>query len=187
MPETAVIARAAPHFGEEPCISGTRGSGTIFFTGCNLRCVFCQNYQVSQKKQGYAVTPEKLRRICLELCESGVHNINFVTPSHYTHTVLEVIGDGFPVPIVWNSSGYESAGTLKLLRGKVQIFMPDIKYSSDTLALKYSSAVNYINTATDAILEMYRQVGRYKLDSNGIMTNGLLIRIWYCPDSLKTH
>lgn len=185
MPENAIIARAAPHYGEEPCISGTRGSGTIFFTGCNLHCVFCQNYAVSQKRQGYAVTPDELRRICLELCESGVHNINFVTPSHYVHAALDAIGDGLPVPVVWNSSGYESTGTLEKLRGKVQIYMPDFKYSSDLLAIKYSAAANYTAIAKKAILEMYRQVGRYRIGSDGIMKSGVLIRHLVLPGHLR--
>ncbi|MHB1154117.1 MAG: radical SAM protein [Eubacteriales bacterium] len=185
MPETIMIARAAPHFGEEPCISGTNGSGTIFFTGCNLRCLYCQNYSVSHEQLGYTVTSEELRTVCLDLIGQGVHNINLVTPSHYISAIDTVIGTGLPVPVIWNSSGYDSVHSLKMLRGKIQIYMPDMKYSSDFLGKIYSSVSDYVSAAGKAVLEMYHQVGRYKLDRYGIMQSGVLIRHLILPGQLQ--
>ncbi len=181
MPETAYIAYAAPHFGEEPCISGIFGSGTIFFTGCNLQCIYCQNYPISHNRKGYKITAKELYHICTDLIKKKVHNINFVTPTHYAVFVNEVIKKGLSVPVVWNSSGYESIHTLKMLSGKVQIYMPDMKYSSDLYGKRFSSVSDYVSVSKKAILEMYHQVGRYKLDSDGIMLSGVLVRHLILP------
>ncbi|MDO5445261.1 MAG: radical SAM protein [Eubacteriales bacterium] len=177
------IARAAPHFGEEPCISGSRGAGTIFFTGCNLRCVFCQNYEISRNSSGFeAVSVEKLKNILLSLRDQGVHNIDLVTPTHYTRQIAEALsGIDLGIPVVWNSSGYESVETLKMLDGLVQVYMPDYKYASSALAKRYSAAENYPEAAAEALKEMYRQRGPYKLDENGMLISGLLIRHLILP------
>lgn len=185
MPENPVIARAAPHFGEEPCISGTNGSGTVFFSGCSLRCIYCQNYSVSHEKKGYEITTDELRSIFFGLINQNVHNINLVTPSHYVNAVIAAVGSGLPVPVIWNSSGYDRVGSIQRLNGKISIYMPDMKYSSDILGKAYSSADNYVPVAKKAILEMYRQVGRYKLDSSGILQSGLLIRHLILPGQLQ--
>ncbi|MBR4292685.1 MAG: radical SAM protein, partial [Clostridia bacterium] len=146
MPSDAVIVRAALHHFEEPCISGTRGSGTVFFAGCNLRCAFCQNRDISRgfgslRKDAYTVVDAvSLRRIFYSLIEQGAHNINLVTPSHYAHIIAEALDEKLPVPVVWNSSGYDLPETLDLLRGKVDIFMPDMKYSCNALARDLSKA-----------------------------------------------
>ena len=135
--DAPVVARAAPHFGEEPCISGERGSGAVFFAGCTLRCVFCQNYGLSRARLGKEITTARLRDIFLELRDQGVHNINLVTASHYTHAVIEALsGLDLGIPVVWNSSGYESAETLKQLEGLVQVYLPDLKYLDSALAAR---------------------------------------------------
>lgn len=182
-PSLPVIARAAPHFGEEPCISGTRGSGAIFFTGCNLRCVFCQNREISRGKGGREVTVSELRDIMLRLRDEGVHNINLVTGTHFTRAVAEAL-DGLElgIPVVWNSSGYESAEALKMLDGLVQIYMPDMKYALSEPAKRYSAAEDYPERAKEAILEMYRQTGDYVLDSGGMLRSGVLIRHLILPE-----
>ena len=179
------VARAAPHFGEEPCISGTRGAGTIFFTGCNLRCVFCQNHEISRNSGDYElVTVEKLREIMLRLRDSGVHNLDLVTPTHYSEQIAEALsGIDLGIPVVWNSSGYESVDTLKMLDGLVQVYMPDYKYASSSLAKKYSYAEDYPEVAAEALKEMFRQRGEYRIDENGLLTSGLLIRHLILPGS----
>lgn len=185
-PENAVVARAAPHFGEEPCISGVRGSGAVFFSGCNLRCVFCQNREISRSASvGKAVSDAELRDIFKKLCETGVHNLNLVTPSHYHRAILRAL-EGFEpeIPIVWNSSGYELADTLAQLDGKIQVYMPDMKYSDSSLSEKYSRAANYPDVAKLAISEMYRQTGPCVLDENGLLTRGVLIRHLMLPGAL---
>ena len=181
-PSLPVVSRAAPHFGEEPCISGVSGSGAIFFTGCNLRCVFCQNREISRGGKGKTVTVDRLRDIMRELRDKGVHNINLVTPTHFSRMIAEAL-EGFDpgVPVVWNSSGYERADTLKILEGKVQIYMPDFKYMDRALAKKYSLAPNYPEMAASAILEMYRQRGAFKMDGDGILQSGVLIRHLILP------
>lgn len=182
VPETPIIARAAPHFGEEPCITGTRGSGTVFFSGCNLRCVFCQNHEISRGTEGKPVSVNRLKEIFLELQEQGVHNINLVTPSHYAYAIAEALdGISLHIPVAWNSSGYDSVETLKLLKGKIQIYMPDFKYSDPKLAKTYSAAPDYPQVAAAAIQEMFRQVGPYRMDDHGILQSGLLIRHLIMP------
>lgn len=176
----------APHFGEEPCISGTRGSGTVFFSGCNLRCAFCQNAGISRGDGGRAVSIERLRKIFFELRDSGVHNINLVTPSHYARAISAALdGIVLGIPVAYNSSGYDSLEALSALNGKVQIYMPDFKYALPGLAGRYSAAPDYSETAKAAILEMYRQVGPYELDGDGIMQSGLLIRHLVLPGRLE--
>lgn len=191
MPERAVIARAALHYGEEPCISGAegsarRGSGTIFFKGCNLRCVFCQNHEISRGGIGLTVDAEGLRGIFSDLIAQNALNINLVTPTHYSHIVKAAL-DGFalPVPVVYNCGGYESVDSLKGLRGLIDVYMPDIKYSDDSLAALYSGCKNYTESCLRAVIEMFRQRGRYRLDSDGIMKSGLLIRHLILPNRVK--
>ena len=182
-PSLPYIYRAAPHFGEEPCISGEKGSGAIFFSGCNLRCVFCQNYEISRGSGGKQVDVEGLKDIILRLQDKGVHNINLVTASHYVRAVAEALSElDLDIPVVWNSSGYESVETLKMLDGLVQIYMPDYKYAGSIPAKKYSRAADYPEIAAEAIKEMFRQRGAYRIDENGIMQSGVLIRHLILPD-----
>lgn len=177
-----IVARAAPHFGEEPCISGERGSGAVFFAGCNLRCVYCQNYSLSRSELGKEITVSRLREIFQELQDQGVHNINLVTASHYADKVIEALdGLQLEIPIVWNSSGYESVETLRMLEGYVQIYLPDLKYLDPALASRYSSAPDYPEIATRAIREMFRQTGPFRLDSTGLLQKGVLIRHLILP------
>lgn len=178
------IARAAPHYGEEPCISGERGSGTVFFSGCNLRCVFCQNHEISRGAAGKTVTVERLRDILLELQDMGVHNINLVTPTHYVDAVVPALEMAkLSIPVAWNSSGYDSVEQLKRLEGLVQIYMPDFKYMDEALAARYSSARDYPETAKSAILEMYRQTGNFVLDDEDMLQKGVLIRHLILPEA----
>lgn len=181
-PLTPVIARAAPHFGEEPCISGERGSGTVFFSGCNLRCVFCQNRDISRSSAGKPVTVEHLRDIFLELQDEGVHNINLVTAAHFIRPVTEALeGAKLSIPVVWNSSGYESVESLRRLEGLVQVYMPDLKYLDPKLSLRYSAAKDYPEVAVSAIAEMYRQRGRFVLDDEDMLVSGVLVRHLILP------
>ncbi len=188
MPSDICVARCAPHLWEEPPISGTRGSGTVFFTGCNLRCVFCQNAVISHEHKGEVVTADELIRMMQSLAEQGVHNINLVTPSHYTEQlipILEKIKPRLQIPIVWNSSGYESVCTLRHLEGLVDIYLPDYKYMSSELAASYSKAPDYEEIATNAVLEMYRQVGKPVFDETGLMKKGLIVRHLILPGCRK--
>ena len=186
-PSLIRIARAAPHFGEEPCISGSKGSGAIFFEGCNLKCIFCQNYEISRSaKRSAGRTVEELRSIILKLQDSGVHNINLVTPTHYSRQIAEALsGITLHIPVVWNSSAYESVETLRNLDGLVQIYMPDYKYASSETAKKYSAAPDYPETAAAAIKEMYRQTGPYVMCDDGLLKSGVLIRHLILPGSDK--
>ena len=178
------IARAAPHFGEEPCISGANGSGTVFFSGCNLRCVFCQNAQISRGGTGKTVSVSRLRDIFLELQDKGVHNINLVTASHYVEPVAEALREAkLNIPVAWNSSGYDSVEALRRLEGLVQIYMPDLKYGSSDIARRYSAASDYPEVARAAILEMYRQTGSFVLDENDMLRSGVLIRHLILPEN----
>jgi putative pyruvate formate lyase activating enzyme len=183
-PEQFEISLAQLHLWEEPPISGTRGSGTIFLSHCNLRCRFCQNYDISQLGRGREVTPERLLAIMLELEQQGAHNINLVSPTHYSDQLLPVLERArakLKVPIVWNSNGYEKAETLARLEGLVQVYLPDLKYHSDELARACSSAPEYFRFASAAITEMKRQVGRNRYDEHGIIEKGLIIRHLVLP------
>lgn len=181
-----VVARVAPHFGEEPCISGTKGSGTVFFSGCTLKCVFCQNYEISDGHKGRAVTPKELADCYKRLEEQGVHNINLVTADHYVTAVAESLNIYKPsVPVVYNCSGYTSPKTLSILDGLVDIYLPDFKYSDDALAIKYSSAPNYVNTASAAIKEMIFQAGTPVIDEDGMMKKGVIVRHLILPSHTK--
>ena len=181
------IARAAPHFGEEPCISGVRGSGTVFFTGCNLRCVFCQNHEISRGGEGEALSVPQLRDLMLRLRDQGVHNINLVTGAHYVRAIAQALeGLELGIPVVWNSSGYESVESLRRLEGLVQVYMPDYKYTRADLALRWSFAKDYPAVAPAAIREMYRQVGPYRMDEEGLLQSGVLIRHLILPAQRET-
>ena len=176
------VIRAAPHYGEEPCISGTRGAGTIFFSGCNLRCVFCQNREISRKSVGRILSVSELRTLMLRLRDQGVHNIELVTPTHFTRVIAEAL-DGLElgIPVVWNSSGYEKAETLRLLEGLVQVYMPDLKYLNSDTAKRYSAAADYPEVAKAAISEMVRQCGSCRFDDAGLLQSGVLIRHLILP------
>jgi len=173
------------HFGEEPPISGFRGSGAIFFSGCSLRCVFCQNFPISQLAEGRETGPEELARMMLRLQEAGAHNINLVTPTHVVPQVLEalIIADegGLRIPLVYNSSGYDSVETLRLLDGIVDIYMPDAKYGDDDNALRLSGVEHYVETNQEALFEMFRQTGPFQTDADGIAARGVLIRHLVLP------
>ena len=182
---TLKIARAMPHFWEEPCISGHSGSGTVFFSGCNLKCVFCQNYEISSGYVGKEITVSRLREIYSELIDKGVHNINLVTPTHFTEEIIKSLEEPLPVPVVWNSGGYDSTETLRLIEGKVQIYLPDLKYMSEPIAKKYSLAPDYPETAKKALVEMFRQVGEVKLNKDGIMEKGMIIRHLMLPGEIE--
>ena len=180
------VARAALHFWEEPCISGTNGSGTIFFSGCNLRCIYCQNYDISTYSKGIEISVERLKEIFFELIEQGAHNINFVTPSHFSDKILQALENiELPVPIVFNTNGYDSVQNLKRFENKVQIYLPDLKYAENDLALKFSHAPDYFDKARLAIDEMFRQRGPYKMDDNGMLTSGVIIRHLILPGHLE--
>ncbi len=176
------VTRAAPHFGEEPCISGTRGSGAVFFSGCNLRCVFCQNREISRKSTGQTLTVPALRETLLRLRDTGVHNINLVTGTHFVRPIAEALsGLDLGIPVVWNSSGYESVESLRLLDRLVQVYMPDFKYWKSEPAKRYSAAADYPEVAKAAIREMYRQRGPVELDGEGMLRSGVLIRHLILP------
>lgn len=181
-PSLPRVARAAPHFGEEPCLTGTRGSGAVFFTGCSLRCVFCQNREISRGGAGRTLTVPQLRECFLRLRDQGVHNLNLVTGSHFVRPIAEALsGLELGIPVVWNSSGYESVESLRLLEGLVQIYLPDLKYCKSEPARRYSAAADYPETAKAAIREMFRQAGPYVLDKDGLLRSGVLIRHLILP------
>ncbi len=180
------VARAAPHFWEEPPISGTKGSGAVFFSGCNLRCVFCQNHEISHCSFGKDVTDLQLMKIFDNLIEQGVHNLNLVTPSHFAHRLVKVLRDfKSPVPVVYNTSSYEKAEVIKSLEGLVDIYLPDIKYYDSTPALKYSDAGDYFEVVSESVKEMYRQTGNLILDENGIATRGIIVRHMVLPGNIS--
>ena len=176
-----VIARAAPHFDEEPIISGEKGSGAIFFSGCSLRCRFCQNYPISHEGFGKTVTSERLREIYFELIDQGVHNINLVNPTHFVEPILESLREGLPVPVVWNTGGYERVETLRRLEGVVQVYLPDLKYARPESAGKYASAPDYFRFAAPALREMLRQTGPVALDDDGLIRRGTVVRHLILP------
>lgn len=185
MGELPVVARAALHDWEEPPISGTRGSGAVFFSGCNMQCVYCQNREISRGGKGKEVTVERLREIYGELIAQGAHNINLVTGSHFVRPIAASLSPALPVPVVWNCGGYESSEALRLLDGKVQIYLPDLKYADNALAVKYSNAPDYFETATAAIREMFRQVGPCQTDENGLLTSGVVLRHMMLPGCVE--
>lgn len=188
-PSDIRIARAALHFWEEPCISGENGSGTVFFSGCTMRCVYCQNYEVSTNNLGYAVSEQKLADEFLRLMGEGAENINLVTPTHYVPEIKRAIDiavrRGLSIPIVYNTGGYETVETIRSLEGYVDIYMPDFKYYSDETAVRYSSAPCYRETVMRALDEMYRQSGKPEFDSRGIMKKGMIIRHLMLPGALS--
>lgn len=185
-PEKFKIARAALHYWEEPCISGENGSGTIFFSGCNLKCVYCQNYEISRENRGIEVSDEKLVEIMENLVKQGANNINLVNPTHYAKRLADLFSRYKPaVPVVYNTSGYESVETLKILDGKVDIYLTDLKYTRNDKALRYSGAGDYFSVATAAISEMRRQT-RDEFNSNGIMQRGLIIRHLILPGNTNS-
>lgn len=187
-PELA-IASSGPHHGEEPPISGTKGSGAIFFTNCNLRCAFCQNYQISQQAQGRPATPETLAQTMLRLQDHGCHNINLVSPTHFVPQILEALAlamaKGLALPLVYNTNGYDSLKTLELLDGVIDIYLPDIKYADDSKAMDYSGVINYRKYNRLALKEMRRQTGNLVMDGNGIAQRGLIIRHLVLPNHLS--
>jgi putative pyruvate formate lyase activating enzyme len=184
----AVVASFGPHFGEEKCLVGRHGSGTIFFSWCNLRCQFCQNYDISQLGEGRAVEPEEIAAMMLDLQERGCHNINFVTPSHVMPQILAAVAiaaeHGLRVPLVYNTGGYDLLTSLQLLDGVVDIYMPDVKYADAQLARKYSKVRDYPARNQAAVKEMHRQVGDLIVDENGIASRGLLVRHLVLPNAI---
>ncbi len=185
MPAVPVLARAALHHWEEPPLSGTRGAGTVFFTGCCLRCVYCQNEQISHRGFGEAVTPARLREIFEDLIAAGAHNIDLVNPTQFAHLLCQVLREPLSVPVVWNSSGYERVSTLRALTGKVQIYLPDFKYPDEAGAARYSGVSDYPAVAKAAIEEMVRQTGPYRMTPDGLLKRGVLVRHLLLPGRLR--
>lgn len=182
MPESFAVARAAKHFWEEPPISGTKGSGTVFFSGCNLGCVYCQNYEISHCGKGKEISDKRLTEIFDELIASGLHNLNLVNPTHYALRLRDVLsGYRSSVPVVYNSSGYERVSTLKALSGLIDIYLPDLKYIREDRAEKYSNAPDYFNYASKALIQMKEQCPENEYDSEGIMQKGLIVRHLILP------
>lgn len=183
------IAMYSLHNFEEPCISGEEGSGTVFFSNCNLRCIFCQNHKISQEGKGKEISIEELANIFLKQQENGANNINLVTPTMYVYQIIEAIKiarkQGLKLPIVYNTNGYENVETIKALKGYVDIYLPDLKYYSNELAEKYSKAPNYFSIATNAILEMINQVGEPTFDERGIMQKGVMVRHLVLPGHVQ--
>lgn len=182
------IARAALHFWEEPCVSGTKGSGTVFFSGCNLRCIYCQNYKISTCLGGRYITENELCEIFLDLQKQGAHNINLVTGTHFVVQIIETIKSakkkGLSIPIVYNCGGFESVETLKMLNGTVDIYLPDFKYFNNKFAKEYSAAGDYCEMAQKAIKEMVLQTGKAVFDEDGIMKSGVIVRHLMLPGLL---
>lgn len=186
--DTVKIALYSTHNFEEPCISGKRGSGTVFFSNCNMNCVFCQNYEISQQGKGREISIENLAEIFIKQQEKNVENINLVTPTSYVPQIIEAIKiareKGLKIPIVYNTNGYEKVETLKMLEGYIDIYLPDLKYSDDLLAKRLSKVDNYFQIATNAIKEMYRQTGRAIFNDYGIMQKGMIIRHLVLPNHI---
>jgi putative pyruvate formate lyase activating enzyme len=180
------IALASLHYFEEPCISGKNGSGTVFFTNCNMKCKYCQNYEISQMGKGKEITVEHLAQIFIKQQQKGANNINLVTPTSYVYQIVEALDiakkNGLHIPVIYNTNGYEKKETIELLNGYIDVYLPDLKYYSDDLALKYSGVSNYFKTATTAIKEMYNQVGTPVFDENGIIKKGVIIRHLVLPN-----
>ena len=184
MPAGIVAAKAMLHHWEEPCLSGTRGAGCVFFTGCNLGCSYCQNGSISHGDFGKPITPARLREIFDDLIAQGAHCIDLVTPTHFTPWIAEALREPLSVPVVWNCGGYESVEALRSLEEKVQIYLPDLKYADGDLATDLSFAKDYFEVATAAIDEMYRQVGPYRMD-DGLLKSGVIIRHMVLPGQLE--
>lgn len=186
--DTVKIALYSTHNFEEPCISGKKGSGTVFFSNCNLNCVFCQNYEISQEGKGIEITINRLAEIFLEQQEKDVENINLVTPTSYVPQIIEAIKlarkQGLKLPIVYNTNGYEKVETLKMLEGYIDIYLPDLKYSDNKLAKRLSKVDNYFEITTEALKEMYRQTGKAIFDDRGIMKKGMIIRHLVLPNHI---
>lgn len=184
--DTLKIALASLHMFEEPCISGTNGSGTVFFSNCNLNCIYCQNYEISNLGKGKSITIEHLAEIFLKQQEKKAHNINLVTPTMYVYQIIEAIkiakSRGLNIPIIYNSNGYENIETIKLLNGYIDVYLPDLKYFSNELSKKYSNVDNYFDIATKALKEMYNQVGKARFDENGLIKKGVIIRHLVLPN-----
>ena len=184
--DTVKLALASIHNFEEPCISGRNGSGTVFFSNCNLSCEFCQNYEISQQGVGKEISIERLAEIFIEQQSRGADNINLVSPTSYAVQIIEAIkiakNNGLKIPIIYNTNGYENVETLKLLEGYIDVYLPDLKYAENDLAKKYSKIENYFEIATSAIKEMYRQVGKNEYDENGIIKAGIIIRHLILPN-----
>lgn len=184
--DTVKVALASIHNFEEPCISGRNGSGTVFFSNCNLSCEFCQNYEISQQGLGKEISIERLAEIFIEQQLRGADNINLVSPTSYAVQIIEAIkiakNNGLKIPIIYNTNGYENIETLKLLEGYIDIYLPDLKYAENDLAKKYSKIENYFEIATSVIKEMYRQVGKNEYDENGIIKAGIIIRHLILPN-----
>lgn len=185
MPAGLVVARAMLHLWEEPVLSGKNGAGCIFFSGCNLGCVFCQNGRISHENFGKVITPAHLREIMEDLIAQGAHCIDLVTPTHFTPWVLEALRKPLPVPVVWNSGGYERVETLRTLEGKVQIYLPDLKYAMERPARELSAAPDYFEAAAAAIDEMVRQVGAYQIGDDGLMRSGVILRHLVLPGQME--
>lgn len=183
------IARASLHEWEEPCISGTKGSGTVFFTGCSLRCVYCQNHNIADGTNGTELTVPELAKVFLRLQEMGAHNINLVTPTHFVPQIAEALQRanalGLRLPVVYNTSGYETAETLAQLDGIINVYLPDMKYYSAALSGKYSGAPDYFEKASAALRIMVEQVGPPKFDEDGLMTSGVIVRHLLLPGCVK--
>ena len=183
------IALVSTHNFEEPCISGDMGSGTVFFSNCNMNCIFCQNYEISQLGKGKEISIQDLARIFLEQQERNVANINLVTPTSFVPQIIEAIkiakARGLHIPIIYNTNGYENVETIKLLEGYIDVYLPDLKYAENELAKKYSKIYNYFEIATNAIKEMINQVGVPKFDKNGMITKGVIIRHLVLPNYIE--
>lgn len=180
------LARAGLHFWEEPCISAYGGAGAVFFSGCSLKCIYCQNEKISRGRTGKEITEKRLREIFDELIDQGADNINLVTPSHYADIIAEALSkERLPVPVVYNTSAYEKTETLKMLDGLIDVYLPDYKYASSSLARQLSFAPDYPEIAFSAIEEMFRQRGSYTLDEDGILTSGVLIRHLVLPGFIE--
>ena len=179
------LSLAKPFFYEEPPISGKNGSGTIFFTGCNMRCIYCQNIEISKYMKGVKVSIKRLAEIMLELQEKGVHNINLVTPTMYIPSIIKAIKiakkNGLTIPIIYNSSGYENKDIIKLLEGYIDVYLPDFKYFDNNLAIKYSKCHNYLENMKESLKEMVRQTGPCEFDENGIIKKGVIVRHLMLP------
>lgn len=182
------VALASLHFYEEPCISGTNGSGTIFFSNCNLNCIYCQNYEISQQGKGKEITIEQLAQLFIEHQKNDAHNINLVTPTSYVNEIVQAIDiakqNGLYLPIIYNTNGYENVETIQRLNGYIDIYLPDLKYYSDSLAKKYSKVDYYFETAVQAIKEMYAQVGAPIFNENGLIQRGVIIRHLILPNHI---